>query len=469
MASFTIFRVEAMRRILIPLVALTAWPAAAEDMLRVTAVRCWSLSEATRVIIEVNGEFTFHAERAHDPERIFFDVNNARPLIEGRRFYSSNVTDQRIKRIRVAETTPGVTRVVLDLEGLTEYSANQLSNPDRLVIELRPKGGKTIPPLAPPPVVTQAAPPLPSSAALVPDPAPTNVTSRPVTAESTRPATTSPPRPLTTAPVSAPAPALSRDDSGRAAKPTSDGANSLTRALGLKIRRVVIDPGHGGHDDGTIGPSGLTEKELVLDVALRLGKLIESRMGSEVIYTRSDDTFVPLRGRTELANDKKADLFLSIHANSSSYPRIGGVETYYLNFTDSKDSLAVATRENATSDKSVFELHDLLQKITLQEKAEESKEFAARMQAALFAFAVRYNPGIKNRGVKKAPFVVLIGASMPSVLVEIGFLTNAREETLLRKPEHRQKLAEALYRGVNRYSDSLSHFQMARAAGQASN
>jgi N-acetylmuramoyl-L-alanine amidase len=460
-----------MRRILIPLVALTAWPTAAEDMLRVTAVRCWSLSEATRVIIEVNGEFTFHSERAHDPERIFFDVENARPLIEGRRLYSSNVTDPLIQRIRVAETTPGVTRVVLDLTGPGEYSANQLSNPDRLVIELRPKGGKTIPPVAPPPAVTQAAPQLPSSAALVPVPvpAPTNVPSRPVTAEPTPAPTTSPSHPLTAAPVSAPAPPLSRDDSGRAARPTSDGANSMTRALGLKIRRVVIDPGHGGHDDGTIGPSGLTEKELVLDVALRLGKLIESRMGSEVIYTRSDDTFIPLHGRTELANDKKADLFLSIHANSSSYPRIGGVETYYLNFTDSKDSLAVAARENATSDKSVFELHDLLQKITLQDKAEESKEFAARMQAALFAFAVRYNPGIKNRGVKKAPFVVLIGASMPSVLVEIGFLTNSREEGLLRKPEHRQKLAEALYRGVNRYSDSLSHFQMARAAGQASN
>jgi N-acetylmuramoyl-L-alanine amidase len=211
------------------------------------------------------------------------------------------------------------------------------------------------------------------------------------------------------------------------------------------------------------------EKDLVLDVALRLGKLIESRMGSEVVFTRSDDTFIPLERRTAIANERKADLFLSIHANSSPYPRIGGVESYYLNFTSAKDALAVASRENASSDKSVFELHDLIQKITLHDKAEESREFAGAIQAALFPFAARYNPGIKNRGVKKAPFVVLIGASMPSVLAEIGFLTNAREEALLAKPEHRQKLAEALYRGVFRYAQSLSHFEVAQAADRVRN
>jgi N-acetylmuramoyl-L-alanine amidase len=229
---------------------------------------------------------------------------------------------------------------------------------------------------------------------------------------------------------------------------------------------VVLDPGHGGHDDGTVGPNGLLEKDLVLDVALRLGKLIESRMGSEVVFTRSDDTFVPLERRTAIANEKKADLFLSIHANSSPYPRIGGVESYYLSVTNAKDALAVASRENASSDRSVFDLRDLIQKIALQDKAEESKEFAGSIQAALFPFAARYDPGIKNRGVKKAPFVVLIGASMPSVLAEIGFLSNSREEALLKKSEHRQKLAEALYHGVSRYAQSLSHFEMAQAGSQ---
>jgi len=229
---------------------------------------------------------------------------------------------------------------------------------------------------------------------------------------------------------------------------------------------VVIDPGHGGQDQGTQGPKGLLEKDLVLDLAQRVGQLVEDRMGAEVIYTRSDDSFVPLEARTALANEKKADLFLSIHANSSAYPRIAGVETFYLNFTDSKDALDVAARENASSQKSIFELQDIIQKITLHDKLEESKEFAGRIQTSLHAFSARNIPGQKNRGVKKAPFVVLIGANMPSVLAEIGFLSNAREEANLKKPDYRQKLAEALFRGLTRYADSLSHFQMAQKLGQ---
>jgi N-acetylmuramoyl-L-alanine amidase len=205
-----------------------------------------------------------------------------------------------------------------------------------------------------------------------------------------------------------------------------------------------------------------------LDVALRVGTLVEQRMGAEVIYTRTDDTFVPLEGRTALANEKKADLFLSIHANSSPYPQIAGMETFYLNLPDShdKDAADVASRENATSQKSIFELQDLIQQITLHNKLEESREFAGRMQASLYAFSSRNFPGVKNRGVKKAPFVVLIGASMPSILAEIGFLSNPREEALLRKPDYRQKLAEAIFRGVSRYADSLSHFQVAKAGGE---
>jgi N-acetylmuramoyl-L-alanine amidase len=250
---------------------------------------------------------------------------------------------------------------------------------------------------------------------------------------------------------------------GRAARRNSSGDTSLVRALGLKLSRVVIDPGHGGHDEGTHGAKGLLEKDLVLDVSKRVGKLVADRLGAEVIYTRSDDTFVPLEGRTVMANEKKADLFLSIHANSSSGPRVSGVETYYLNFTDSKDALDVAARENAASQKSISELQDVIQKITLHEKLEESKEFASRVQSSLYAFEIRSFPATKNRGVKKAPFVVLIGANMPSVLAEIGFLSNPREEALLRRPEYRDKLAEAIYRGIARYAESLSHFQVARA------
>jgi N-acetylmuramoyl-L-alanine amidase len=462
-----------MKRTFIPLLALlAAGPPArirGEELRQVTAVRCWSLSEATRVVIEVDGEFEFRAERAHDPERIFFDVQRSRPRINGHRFYSADVTDKLVKKVRVAETQIGVTRVVLDLQGNADYTATQLSNPDRLVVELRPVGqaSRSVRVLQnPPPTPPTGTPVLPAPPVLAPSPVPGTapLPNGPAAAPAaspalrlqteTQPETEPPAKSIRTA---------ERIESGHAAKLSGDGPGSLTRALGLKIRRVVLDPGHGGHDDGTVGPNGLLEKDLVLDVALRLGKLIESRMGSEVVFTRSDDTFVPLERRTAIANEKKADLFLSIHANSSPYPRIGGVESYYLSVTNAKDALAVASRENASSDRSVFDLRDLIQKIALQDKAEESKEFAGNIQAALFPFAARYDPGIKNRGVKKAPFVVLIGASMPSVLAEIGFLSNSREEALLKKPEHRQKLAEALYHGVSRYAQSLSHFEIAQA------
>jgi N-acetylmuramoyl-L-alanine amidase len=344
-----------------------------------------------------------------------------------------------------------VTRIVIDLTGQAEFTASQLANPDRLMIELRKSAGTAVP------LKPQAAedPSVPLAQATPP-------VVRPVRTESMPPPSAPLPSPAesrlpakTAAPQSAPA------QTGQAARRTADGGSSLTRALGLKINRVVIDPGHGGHDQGTVGPKGYTEKELVLDVALRLGKLIEENMGSEVIYTRSDDSFVSLQGRTELANERKADLFVSVHANSSPAAGIRGVETYYLNFTTAKDALDTASRENASSEKSIFEIRDLIQQITLHEKLDESKEFATRVQTSMQAFERTYSPTAKNRGIKKAPFVVLIGANMPSILTEIGFLSNAREEALLRRPEHRQKLAEALYRGLSRYAQSLSHFQVA--------
>jgi N-acetylmuramoyl-L-alanine amidase len=239
----------------------------------------------------------------------------------------------------------------------------------------------------------------------------------------------------------------------------------MVRVLGLKVGRIVLDAGHGGHDTGTLGPGGLTEKDLVLDVTKRLGALIDERLGAEVIYTRSDDTFIPLERRTEIANDAKADLFLSIHANSSPLRTAAGVETYYLSFTTSKTALDVAARENASAEKSIYELQDLLQKIALKDKVDESRDFATRVQDALYSASVKTNPRARDRGVRKAPFVVLIGASMPSILAEIGFLSNSREEALLKKPEHRQKLAEALYQGVSQYARTLSHFQVAQRTG----
>jgi N-acetylmuramoyl-L-alanine amidase len=457
----------------------------------VTAVRHSSLGSVTRIAVEVSGEFEYRSDQLHDPERVYYDIRDSRPKFDNKRLYTEDLDDPLVKRIRVAETAPGVTRVVLDLNGTVEVTASVLSSPDRLIIELRGAGPATDPAAAPAtPAPAPVAPPttapatIPSVMTMPAITTPVSVSTAPSirTPPVVAASLPAPPLPAKLDAVPTPAPETAAADTATAPEPvkpdiakaaqtpaemakpahhTSAGSTSLVRALGLKIQRVVIDPGHGGHDEGTQGPKGLLEKDLVLDVALRVGKLIEDRMGAEVIYTRSDDTFVPLEGRTALANDKKADLFLSIHANSSPTQHVTGVETYYLNFTDSKDALDVASRENASSQKSVFELRDLIERISAHDKAEESRDFASRIQTALFAFSLKTFPAEKNRGVRKAPFVVLIGANMPSVLAEIGFLSNPREEALLKKPDYRQKLAESLYRGISKYADGLSHFQVA--------
>lgn len=252
------------------------------------------------------------------------------------------------------------------------------------------------------------------------------------------------------------------------APPTADGEPTLVRTLGLKINRIVIDAGHGGHDSGALGPGGIEEKDVVLDVALRLGALLKQRLGADVIYTRDNDTFIPLETRTAIANKAQADLFISIHANSSSDPAVRGVEVYYLNFTTSADALEVAARENAVSDQSIHQLSELVRKIALQDKISESREFAADVDQSLYAGLEAGNPGLEDRGVKKAPFVVLIGANMPSILAEISFLTNPESADDLRQPQYRERIAEALYRGVARYVGSLNGVRVADASPYSS-
>jgi len=246
------------------------------------------------------------------------------------------------------------------------------------------------------------------------------------------------------------------------AKAPNAGTRSLVRSLGLKLSRVVIDAGHGGHDAGTTGPGGYTEKELVLDVAQRLKELVEAELGAEVVMTRSDDTFVPLESRTEIANQQEADLFISIHANSSRIRAARGVETYFLNFTSSREALETASRENAASERSIHELQDLVKKIMLRDKVDESRELAQHIQHSM---AARRNAGT-DRGVKQAPFIVLIGANMPSILAEICFISNPQEEKLVKTAENRQAIAQSLFEGVRSYAESLSGTKTAAAKTQ---
>jgi N-acetylmuramoyl-L-alanine amidase len=283
----------------------------------------------------------------------------------------------------------------------------------------------------------------PKAEAKTPQPAP----AIPKLAENRLPKATSiPPPPITKAEPAVPP---------KVAAPTSRGDRTLTRMLGLKISRIVLDPGHGGHDTGTIGPGGLAEKNLVLEVARDLRKLLEEKLGAEVVLTRNDDSFISLEERTAIANQHQADLFVSIHANSSNVRSISGVETYYLDFARSASEREVAARENATTVRNIRDLETLIKKIAQADKSSESRELAAIIQRKLYFGAQKLFPTARNRGVRSAPFVVLIGANMPSVLAEVAFISNPRDETLLRKGDNRERLAMALFAGIEGYMKTL--------------
>ena len=451
--------------------------ASSSGIIQVTGVRSWSYSDSTRIILQTTGPFEFRSDRAKDPDRLYIDILHSRPWIAKRRIASREIGDKLIHRVRIAETSPGTTRIVFDLADQADFKITKLDAPDRMVIEFRPINKLvhlTYPSVSPVPRRPFVYPPVSRGQQIVmpgvPPAAPFSLEyatfsfTDPISALTAslpvKPAVQ--PRGFSTRVMPAARSALTAKASVAApseALASENASRSLTRALGLKVNRIVIDAGHGGHDDGTIGPNGVLEKDVVLDVALRLSKLVQERLGSEVILTRSDDTFIPLHERTAIANGHKADLFLSIHANSSPAPEVAGTETFFLNFTNSPDALNVAARENAGSDKTVGELKDLIQTITLNDKIEESHTFADDIQTAIQAQAARSNTAARNRGVKRAPFVVLIGASMPSVLAEIGFLSNERDEANLGKPAYREKVAEALYKGLAQYSQSLSHFE----------
>jgi N-acetylmuramoyl-L-alanine amidase len=237
--------------------------------------------------------------------------------------------------------------------------------------------------------------------------------------------------------------------------PIRDGY-SLARQLGLGASKIVIDPGHGGRDPGAEG-AGVFEANVVLDVALRLEKLLKSA-GIEVVLTRRIDEFVPLEERTAIANREQGDLFLSIHANASRNRNARGIESYVLNFATDPEAEAVAARENAATGRTMSNLPDIVRAITLNSKLDESRSFAALVQHRLMDH-LRIDRAPRDLGVKQAPFIVLIGASMPSVLAEISFITNSQEGRLLKTGAYRQSVAEALFDAVRGYQKSLKTAQ----------
>jgi N-acetylmuramoyl-L-alanine amidase len=387
-------------------------------------------------------ELLFKQERLENPKRVFFDLRNAN-LSPGLRDKTLSFSDDIVREIRVGRHPQNTTRVVMDTEGVESYSVFTLYNPYRVIVDFRRKGVvAAAPPLVPGPPVSAA---VPTTGFVKAEPKPVPPALPPATPVVTAaPLTPLPSRPVAPLTMSAPTVPLAN----------SNGQFSIARQLGLGVSRIVLDPGHGGHDPGVHG-NGINESELVLDVSLRVKKLLENQPGMDVVMTRDTDIFIPLEQRTAIANREGADLFLSIHANASRNVKAGGVETYFLNFAANPEAEAVAARENSASGQTMHRLPDIVRAITLNNKIDESRDFADAVQKSMVRTLSPRNRELQDRGVKQAPFVVLIGAGMPSVLAEISFVSHKQEGLLLKTPAYRQQIAEALFDAIVKYQKSL--------------
>ena len=419
-----------------PAAAAPARVAATGGITTMTAIRREVLPDALRVTIELEKEVVYFDERIDGPPRVFIDLHNTR-AVESLKDATLTFPDDVVRQVRVGRQLNARTRVVLDLQQAGRHSVYTLYDPFRIVID-----------------VERAAATVAATRTSAPMTAPAPVAAAAISS-SVKPVSPATPPAATPAPPVKPAPT--------APKPNVGGGLSLARQLGLGATRIVIDPGHGGYDPGAQG-RGLSEAALTLDVALRLEKLLAKEAGVEVVLTRRTNEFVPLEERTAIANREHADLFLSIHANASDDVRVRGVETYVLDFAQTPAAQALAARENAASARTMGSLPDIVKSIALNNKIKESKDFAARVQAAMVERLQTARRLPKNLGVKEAPFSVLVGATMPSILTEISFITNQQEATWLKTQTYRQQLAEALFNGVMRYQRSLKGTQLVKGS-----
>lgn len=430
-------------------------------------VRSWAGPDFTRVVIRGQSPFKYDTLRLTHPDRIVFDLPNTylRRSLLGKVI---PIDDDFLHDIRVGQFKPNVTRVVLDVKNFENYSAFSLPDPFRLIIDIRGSATRT---------TNRATYQEASDLSTIPEFKHTS----PPSARQRPPAVTSSAKSIRKSEKEA-ANRIKRSEQEKKveiasverkpdelplaikpASPTANGSETLTRALGLKVTRIVIDPGHGGRDTGAIGPDGLEEKNVALDIGLRLRRLLETQTDDRVFMTRDTDVFIPLEERTAIANADHADLFISIHCNANRDHHVRGIATYYLNFTTNPQALKVAARENATSQYSVFQLKSLIKKIALNNKIQESEQLAGNVQSILWRRMHRISHGVQNRGVRKAPFVVLIGANMPSVLVETGFITNPHTEHLLSEPSYREQIAKGIFHGIEDYISNLGSIRVAQS------
>ncbi len=371
-----------------------------------------SNDHTSTIIIEMQGEVQYEAHRLSDPERIYFDLHNT-TLTPGMFGKTIEIGDTHLARVRIAQPAKGISRVVLETRGASDFSVSLKSHPYRLVVEIREAGQ---------PEHGGALANLPKTTAVVAPPA-------------------------------------------LAPAPRAKAKNKLEGRAWTRVPkfRLVLDAGHGGWDLGTVGRKGLMEKDLVLDVVRRLGKLVEDRLGAEVIYTRQDDTYLPLEKRTEIANLAQADLFVSVHANYSNDSEARGAETYYTNtYSSMKARTPGADAEGAATENVNWT------NVDIREKVQKSRRFAAAVQQALFGVLASQIPDMRNRGVKKASYVVLTGTSMPAILAEVSFVSSPEDEEKLKSSSYRDKIARGLFKGIAQYTATSRGVNVASAGGKHS-
>ncbi|MFZ0319705.1 MAG: N-acetylmuramoyl-L-alanine amidase, partial [Candidatus Sulfotelmatobacter sp.] len=375
-------------------------PQEPSKLTRITGIRHWSSADSSTVVLDLGDQVQYEAHRLANPDRIYFDLHDTSlsPEVEGK---TIEIGDSLLARVRVAQPVSGLTRVVLETKGNSDYSVSLEPNPYRLVVQVRKIGAGT------------------KSQNLFPD----------ASAGREKLAIVVPP-------------------------PTKEDLQLRARVPKM---RIVVDAGHGGWDLGTVGRRGLLEKDLVLEIAQRLGKLLESRLGADVILTRNDDNYVPLDERAGMANQAQADLFVSVHANYSDLPSARGVETYYTNFFSAPSAKEIETRSGANKNATSATLSPA----DLHEKIEQSRRLAASVQRSLYGTLSVQNPGLRDRGVKEASYVVLTETAMPGILAEVSFVSSPTDEQKLRSDGYREQIAEALYKGIASYAAGSRGVKMA--------
>lgn len=403
---------ERIRSLFPVLACLSVFLAAApqdDPRVEIVNLRRYTHPNFTRIVLDIGKLREYTSGELQDPGRIYVDVLQAKlnPILQGQ---SYPVKAEYISQVRISQKTTSTVRVAVDVEfsRIRSYRVYHLFDPFRLVIDIYPRETKASPSATP---LDKALPP----------------------ADKTQPP-------------------VKREVAPR--DPNLAGT-SMARQLGLGVRTIVIDPGHGGPRPGTIGKSGLQEKTVNLDVALALQKLLKEKAGLDAILTRESDVDVPLDNRTVIANQKRADLFVSIHSNAHRDRKRSGVETFFLNISPDPSVIELAAAENATSTKNIGEMKTILQKIVQNSKIQESRDLAEFIQKNLVRSLAKDLPSVRSLGVKGGPFWVLIGGEMPSVLVEISHLSNAKEEAKLKTKKYRELAAQGIYDGIMEYIRSL--------------